>query len=271
MWCKIIEFCIYHFASTIKIAQQTRLPSKVTAVQIPTFPECRHPIVKALFRHPDQELLLLFQRYPERGQYFTAIFCRYSPIVYTLIRHSARSPVQADYLFATTWRHIYYELRGLDLREFAIAQSEAANQPPQSHVTSKPNTFNLQNWLISITAVCINHAKLPPVETIHYSLADASPPLWCYLEQALNQISPTQRLAILMAQTFHWSEPRIAAYFQAEGEAIASTDVSRLLEEGYRALQAALPDDIREIYQMTSHPWVSNQAEQVGVSGAESP
>jgi hypothetical protein len=85
-------------------------------VQIPHFSESNHPIVKSLFHHSDQELLTLFQRYPEQGKYFTAIFCRYSPIVFTLIRHSARSPVQADYLFALTWRHIFYELRGLDLR-----------------------------------------------------------------------------------------------------------------------------------------------------------
>lgn len=220
-------------------------------MKIPTFPECHHPIVKALFRHPDQELLLLFQRYPERGQYFTAIFCRYSPIIYTLIRHSARSPVQADYLFAITWRHIYYELRGLNLREFALSPSEA---DPTASGKSKSQTppFNLQNWLINITAVCINHAKLPPVESIHYSLAEASPPLWCYLEQALNQVSPTQRLAILMAQTFHWSEPRIAAYLHAEGETISSAEVRQLLHDGYQSLEAALPDDIRDIYQLTA-------------------
>ncbi|MGB3492116.1 MAG: hypothetical protein WBA57_05280 [Elainellaceae cyanobacterium] len=235
-------------------------------MQIPTFPECRHPIVKELFRHPDQELLLLFQRYPERGKYFTAIFCRYSPIVYTLIRHSARSPVQADYLFATTWRHIYYELRGLDLREFVIAESEAASPSSASlgQSPSQPAPFNLQNWLISITAICINHAKLPPVESIHYSLADAPPPLWCYLEQALNQVSPTHRLAIVMAQTFHWSEPRIAAYFQAEGEAISSGEVSQLLNEGYQALQSALPDDIRDIYQMSDQASVPNALTQSG-------
>ncbi len=240
-------------------------------MQIPTFPECRHPIVKALFRHPDQELLLLFQRYPDRGQYFTAIFCRYSPIVYTLIRHSARSPVQADYLFATTWRHIYHELRGLDLREFAIAASEAASpinsSDGQVGSAEKPAPFNLQNWLISITAVCINHAKLPPVESIHYSLTDAPPPLWCYLEQALNQVSPTQRLTILMAQTFHWSEPRIAAYLQAEGESISSGEIGRLLEEGYQALQTALPEDIREIYQMSGQHSVSEAIAQTQALG----
>ena len=102
-------------------------------MQIPHFPEANHPLVKSLFHHSDPELLNLFQRNPDHGKYFTGIFCRYSPIVYTLIRHSARSPVQADYLFALIWRNIYYELGGLDLNQ----------------ATPGSDSFTLQNWLIT--------------------------------------------------------------------------------------------------------------------------
>jgi hypothetical protein len=198
-------------------------------MQIPHFPETHHPLVKSLFHHNDQELLSLFQRHPDAGRYFTVIFCRYSPIVYTLIQHSARSPVQADYLFALTWRHIYYELGGLDLNN---------PQPGQEGLT-------LQNWLINITAFCINEIELPPTEAIHYSLQATSPPLWCYVEKALDQLPPILRL---MAQTFHWSETRIAAYLQAEGEKIAPAEVANFLQEGYRMLEDKLPADIRTIY-----------------------
>ncbi|MBW4648983.1 MAG: sigma-70 region 4 domain-containing protein [Kastovskya adunca ATA6-11-RM4] len=209
-------------------------------MQIPHFPESSHPMVKSLFPHSDQELLTLFQHYPEQGKYFTAIFCRYSPIVYTLIQHSARSPVQADYLFALTWRHIYYELRGLDLR---------------AEMASGTNSF--QNWLINITAYCINQLELPPVESIQYNLQASSPPFWCYLEQALEQLPPEIRLMVVMAQTFHWSETRIAAYLQAEGEAIAPAEVRIYLQQGYQLLEAALPEDICAIYlgkEVTSEP-----------------
>jgi hypothetical protein len=199
-------------------------------VQIPHFPEANHPLVKSLFHHSDMELLTLFQQQPDAGKFFTAIFCRYSPIVYTLIRHSARSPVQADYLFALTWKHIYYELGGLDM-----------NQPGNENLT-------LQNWLINMTAYCINEIELPPTEAIHYSLKATSPPLWCYVEQSLEQLSPMLRLMVLMAQTFHWSETRIAAYLQAEGEAIAPNEVANFLQEGYRMLEDKLPIDIRAIY-----------------------
>jgi len=217
-------------------------------VQIPHFSESNHPIVKSLFHHSDQELLTLFQRYPEQGKYFTAIFCRYSPIVFTLIRHSARSPVQADYLFALTWRHIFHELRGLDLR----------------HDTT-PGSNSFQGWLINMTAICINQAELPPVESIHYDLQAAPPPLWCYLEQALEQLQPAIRLMVVMAQTFQWSETRIAAYLQAEGEVISPAQVRIQLQQGYQLLEATLPEDIREIYlgEAVSHPEQKSQVNAV--------
>lgn len=217
-------------------------------MQTPFFPESNHPTVKALFHHSDQELLTLFQNHPDSGKYFTAIFCRYAQIVYSLIRHSVRSPVQGDYLFALTWRHIFHELRDLDLRRAGVESPEG--------------TITLQNWLINVTAVCINQAELPPVESIHYSVKLASPPLWCYLSQALDLLSPLLRLTVLMAQTFRWSETRIAAYLQAEGEAISPAQVKALLQKGYQNLQANLPEDIREIYleEMVTSPQTLLQA-----------
>ena len=204
-------------------------------VELPTFPECNHPMVKSLFHHSDQELLTLFQRHPDQGKFFTAIFARYSPIVYTLISHSAKSVVQADYLFALTWRHIFHELRDLDLRQDYDAGSKAS-------------ALSLQNWLINTTALCINSVELPSVESIHYSLQAAPPPLWCYVQQALDLLLPLQRVAIVMAMTFHWSETRIAAYLQAEGDSLTPADVAQLLAEGYRLLESQLPADIHAIY-----------------------
>lgn len=122
-------------------------------------------------------------------------------------------------------------MRGLDLRyEYA------------------PGTSSFQSWLINQTAICINQAELPPVESIHYDIKAAPPPLWCYLEQALEQVPPGIRLMVVMAQTFHWSETRIAAYLQAEGETLSPAQVKTQLQQGYQLLQAALPEDIRAIY-----------------------
>jgi Sigma-70, region 4 len=215
-------------------------------VIIPTFPECNHSLVKTLSHYSDQELVTLFQRHPDAGQYFAAIFCRYSSLVYTLVRHSARSPVQADYLFARTWRHVFYELNGLDLRS-------AEGEP----------SFTLQSWLLNVTAVCINQTDLPPVEGIHYNLQAAPPPLWCYIERALDQLPPVMRLTVLMAQTFGWSETRISAYLQAEGDAMSPAEVRSRLQEGYQMLEENLPEDVRAIY-LAGNTWA--QRDQLAIT-----
>jgi len=53
---------------------------------------------------------------------------------------------------------------------------------------------------------------------------------------------------VLMAQTFHWSETRISAYLQAEGEHIPPAQVKAHLQESYHLLETTLPEDIRAIY-----------------------
>lgn len=113
---------------------------------------------------------------------------------------------------------------------------------------AQSHTFSLQSWLIQMTALCINRVVLPAVEDINYSLQAASPPLWCFVEQALDRLLPRQRFIVLMAQTFHWSEPRISAYLHAEGEVISSFEVQQELEESYQQLEMALPNDVCEIY-----------------------
>lgn len=198
---------------------------------LPTFPESQHPKIQALVHLSDLDLLTLFKRYPEQGQYFVAIFCRYYPIVYTLIAHSLRSPVQVDYLFALTWRHIFYEMRSLAIMEEG---------------QGKKHSF--QNWLIAMTTLCVKEVTPPPVETINYDLARISPPLFCYLEQALELIAPLARLILVMADNFHWSETRIAAYLQAEGESLSPQEVTHWRTKGYELLEATLPEDIRTIY-----------------------
>lgn len=201
-------------------------------------------MIKALSQASDYELVSRLQRSPADGKYFTALFCRYSPVVYSLIRHSARSPVQADYLFALTWRHILHELGGLDLAPRQSAEaSESRNLAKE---------FSLQGWLINLTAAHINQAVMPEIESIHYALQAAPPPLWCYTERALESLSPEHRLMVLMAQTFEWSDTRIAAYLQAEGTQISPPEVRLELKAAYAALERAIPADISEIY--LDHP-----------------
>lgn len=199
-------------------------------MDIPSFPECNHTLVESLFECSDHELLQRLQEEPDAGRYFTALFCRYSPVVYTLIRHSARSTVQSEYLFALTWRHILSEVSSLKLPD------------------DNPEEFSLQAWLVNLTAACINQATLPEVEEIHYSLHQAPPPLWCYVTRALDRLPPLERLVLVMAQTFRWSSTRIAAYLQAEGQRMAPEQVDRQVATASQSLMTALPRDIQTIY-----------------------
>jgi hypothetical protein len=199
-------------------------------VSLPTFAESTHPLIQSLAQRSDQELLNLFQQHPDVGQYFVTLFCRYSALVYRVVQHAAKSPVQTDYLFALAWRHVFNELSGVDLTDVQKVGG------------------GFQGWLLATIAACINTVKLPPVEEIHYDIQSASPPFWCYLDRALDELPPTTRLIIVMAQTFNWSETRISAYLQAEGEILPPAEIRRQLETGYRILETRLPEDIRSIY-----------------------
>ena len=121
----------------------------------------------------------------------------------------------------------------------------------------------LQKWPRGRNPRLRNQVLLPDVEAIHYSLAEASPPLWCYVERALDRLEPTQRLIVVMAKTFHWSETRIAAYLQAEGDRVSPAEVKSRLRAAYQQLEAALPDDIRAIY--------LEATDAVGINGVDDP
>jgi hypothetical protein len=197
-------------------------------LQIPSFSETDHPLIQALHHYSDSDLLAFCQGDADQGRYFTGIFCRYAPVLYTLIGNGGRSPVQVDYLFALIWRQIFHELRTLDL---------AAQGCP-----------SLQQWLLEITAAYQDSLEVPPVESINYDLKRTTPPLWCYLEQALDLIPPLPRLVVVLADNFHWSSMRIAAHLQGLGESLSSEDVDYWLGEGRRLILAELPADIRTIY-----------------------
>jgi hypothetical protein len=200
-------------------------------MQIPQFDEACHPLVTSLSNHSDLDLVKLFQYYPEEGKYFVAIFSRYSATVYTLVKYGGRSLAQTDYLFAVTWRHIYYEMMSLEVEDLMAI-----------------DTTSLQSWIISMTANSVNQADIPAAEAIKYSLAHASPPLWCYLEQSLDKLPPLSRLIVLLSQTYHWNEVQISSLLQTEGENLSPSEVGIEFHRGYQLLEAGLPIDIQEIY-----------------------
>lgn len=201
------------------------------------FVEAKHPLIQALATCSDLELVQQFQQHPDQGQHFVTIFCRYSALSYVLIRNMARAELQTDYLFAKVWRNIFFELTYLNLGQTGLDSSAP---------------FSLQTWIFNKTAVCINQAEIPAIETIQYTMDIASPPFWCYLQLAIDQLPALQRLTLLLSETFRWPLPRILALLQAEGEPCDLDTLKKTLAEAYDSLIASLPQDIQEIYLMPS-------------------
>lgn len=198
---------------------------------IPYFRESEHPLIQSLSHHSDRQLLTLWQRYPERGRYFSAIFCRYSAPVYETIAQQVSSSVQLDYLFALTWREIFRQMVELKLDDEIEDESEF-----------------LKNWLLDLTKMCLHQEAFLSAQSEDYDLALVSPPLWCYLQQALGQLPPLVRFILIMAEKFQWSPTRIVAYLQLEGDPVSLVEVDSHLNQGYQILQQSLPEDIGEIY-----------------------
>jgi len=201
--------------------------------------EINHPIIKPLLGKSDRELLALFRADLSLGQYFVAIFCKYGQIIYTLTSDSGRSHNGSDYLFAKTWERIYQELKSLEIETID----------------------SLQNFLIDITGVEINAANSlnqisPEIKPeSKYDLSSTPPIFFCYLNQALEQLSPDLRLVLILSHRFNWSSGRIAAYLQSEGDSIQNLfrshkikDMHELISKADFALIQLLPQDIQTIY-----------------------
>ena len=202
-------------------------------MSVPEFLEAQHPLVQALGNDSDRTLVRQFQQNPKDGKYFTAIFCRYSGLTYVLIRNMARAALQSDYLFARVWRNIFFELSYLDVGDADGVISD---------------DFSLQTWIFNKAALCVNQEEAPSIESVQYALKVAPPPLWCYLQTALDQLPTLHRLVMVLSQTFHWSESRILGFLEAEGQPTSPETLAQTQSEAYQRFIAAIPADIQAIY-----------------------
>lgn len=201
-------------------------------MQIPRFPEANHPLILPLGSRSDRDLLLLLQNHRDRGRYLVAIFCRYSPIIYSLAWQGTTCAKAADFLFASIWHFLHRQMLALDAQTIQATGEQG-----------------LQSWLIQRTAAGIARLDVPSPEEIRYNLSTTPPPLWCYLQLALDELPSLQRFAILMTRQLGWSETRISTYLQAEKvTALSPEEVRTLLHEGEQQLEVLLPEDIHQIY-----------------------
>ncbi len=198
--------------------------------------ERQHPLIQPLLTLSDEELIKAFQDKRDRGCYFIALYCRYAALVYSVLQHHGRSPVQVDYLFAKVWHGLFFSF---DLVEFT----------PEGVKVGDEEARSLRNWIVNRTATLIQE-ELPGIEHITYVLQDAPPPLWCYLEASLAYLSPLSRLVVVTTQTFHWNLERVRAYLEVQGETYSLEELNQHLEEGLARIVEYLPPDICQIYLM---------------------
>ncbi|WP_460193800.1 hypothetical protein [Thermosynechococcus sp. FA-CM-4201] len=208
----------------------------VKALSFPMMAERQHPLIQPLLTLADEELIKAFQDERDRGCYFVALYCRYAALVYSVLQHHGRSPVQVDYLFAKVWHGLFFSF---DLVEFT----------PEGVKVGDEEARSLRNWIVNRTATLIQE-ELPGIEHITYVLQDAPPPLWCYLEASLAYLSPLSRLVLVTTQTFHWNLERVRAYLEVQGETYSLEELNQHLEEGLARIVEYLPPDIRQIYLM---------------------
>lgn len=202
-------------------------------MKLPDFLESSHPLVSPLLSWSDEQLVLSFQTHPDEGKFFIAIFCKYAALTYSLLTNKAPSQIQVDYIFARVWRNLFFELRTLT--------------PEQMH-GSNPNNQGLQAWIFNKTALSIHTEQIPAIEDVPYSM-DASPlPFWCYLQIALDSISPLSRLLLVLSQTFRWPHSKIIGFLSAEGEKMSALELETALNQAQTELASALPVDVQDIY-----------------------
>jgi hypothetical protein len=198
-------------------------------MQLPSFPEVHEPSIRILRTLSDLKLLSLFQNSPDEGLYFVTIYSRYAAMTYVLVRNLAPTIAQIDYLFALTWRTIFHALQTLNPADL-------------------PEGGTLQSWLLDVTGICIHQLDIPTSDMIQYSLRDTPPPLWCYVDLAMEKLSPKHRLLLAMAHAGQWNATLMASYLSAEGETVTAAEIPYWLDEAYNQLAAHVPEDLRGIY-----------------------
>lgn len=196
-----------------------------------TFPEANHPLIQRLLLYEDSELLSLWQQHPDQGKYLVAIFCRHSPLIYTLITNFMSSEDGVNHLFVYIWEKIFVQLSSLKL-----------DQKENSELQS------LSTWLIYICSLNLVESEFLSLEFAKETISGRYLPLKFYLEQALDSLPPLHRLILVMSEKFAWTYEQIIDYLEQQGESFSMEDLQVYLSEAYQLLKNNLPEDICTIY-----------------------
>ncbi|NJK64891.1 MAG: hypothetical protein HC921_21285 [Synechococcaceae cyanobacterium SM2_3_1] len=201
------------------------------------WPECRSSLVRGLSIYSDHELVTHLQNHPEQGRYFIALFCRFERQLDAQLR---TYPLQ----LTESQRHWIWQQLFLELSQLRL---------------SHPEGLTLPTWFAQQVDRLMSVVEVAPKEQSdqesfserEQALAEISPVLGCYIQQALAKLPPDQRFVLVLHDTFRWSEHQILTQLRQEGFPLSSAATLNLIQEARQTLFRELPGDIRALYLRT--------------------
>lgn len=201
------------------------------------WPECRSSLVRGLSIYSDYELVTHLQNDPDQGRYFIALFCRFERQVDTQLRTYPLQPTASQ-------RHWIWQQLFLGLSQLHI---------------SNPEALTLSTWFAQqvdrLMGAVEESAKEQSEQALfserEQALAEISPVLRCYVQQALAKLPSDKRFVLVLHDTFRWSKHQILTQLRQEGVPLSAQAMLELIQEARQALFRELPGDIRALYLRT--------------------
>ncbi len=212
-------------------------------VVTPLWRECEASIVKEVAHHSDLELLRAFQRQPQVGRYFIALFCRYCTWVDGILAKHLPPQQQAAWR-EKVWLRLYERLQHLDTRTLPSEGGRAVLAPWLAAQVRE------LVWSFAGRSDGPAESEAIPPQTASAGMArpPLSPALACYLTAALDNLPGDMRFILLLRDRFGWSPDRIAAQLEAERYHLAPEKVDAIVAAARQLLLQHLPADVRALY-----------------------
>ncbi len=192
-------------------------------------------MVRSLDSLSDRELVQMLQLHPESGRYSVALYCRYRALLKELVRRFCPQPAERAHYLNRLWQQFYQ------------TWLDADDTAPQWERLDVWITTQLPQVFPQLPA-----PKLPgsiePDSRLARGSAAVSPPLWCYLQQAIASLPGDLRFILVFAEVFQWQPEQISAQLAAEGYALSLEQVQQAISRSRERLLQLLPSDILSLF-----------------------
>lgn len=194
------------------------------------FPELNHELMRPLQSLNDVQICQQWQQQPSKYRYLLAIFYRYHQLK-DVFNIDLNVQFLIDKYYVQLWYFIFDEL-------FFNVDVEITS-------TLKDTLQLLTESFFLKEEIAQERLKSEPQlhpDKIRYL------PLQYFLEKALNQLSPLERIIILLKDKFAWEEERIIHYLQQQRQPMVLSELNSYYTQAHSRLFNSLPTDIITIY-----------------------